>query len=105
MHNEQKDATLADKNYRTTGDWTVGELEEKLINFFKKHGPNAQIKIDSCIQRFQTDSVNYWTSKDYLEYSHEWNEDEILGKGLGQATALFYKLTSQGKKYVQRKIL
>ncbi|MCH7850211.1 MAG: DnaJ domain-containing protein [Nanoarchaeota archaeon] len=83
--------------YRASGDWTVGELEDKLMEFFEKHGTEATSEIYSRRQRFQVDGIGYWISRGLMEAKSSWTGD--------QSGSIFYGLTEDGIDYFTRKRL
>lgn len=90
-------ASLTSQNggFRPSGNWTISELEGKLMEFFDREGPEATIEIYSRRQRFQADGVSLWMSRGLLEPAGS-EEGE-------QSGSIFYGLTPSGREYVQRK--
>jgi len=87
------------EDFTPSGDWTIGELEAKLIEFFKKNGQDATIGIHSRRQQFSMDGVRWGIGKGYLEFSSKFDEDDVLGAGAGQSVEFTYKLMEKGRKY------
>ncbi|MEK6792280.1 MAG: hypothetical protein AABX96_01060 [Nanoarchaeota archaeon] len=87
------------EDFTPSGNWTLGELETKLIEFFKKNGQDATIGIHSRRQQFSMDGVRWGMNKGYLEFSDKFDEDDSLGPGAGQSVEYNYKLTEKGRKY------
>lgn len=88
------------KDFSPSGDWTIGELESKLKEFFKINGADATIGIYSRRQQFSMDGVRWGMEKGYLEFSSKFDEDDLLGDGAGQSVEYTYKLTEKGRKYL-----
>lgn len=84
-----------DGKFPVSGDWTVGELEEKLINFFEKNGPQARLEIYSKLQQFQTDAIRYWMFLGLIEMKGHATYE--------QSGSIFYGLTNAGIEFVGRK--
>lgn len=86
-----------------SGRWTIRELEEKLMEFYDRHGLDSTVRIDNRRQAFQMDGIEYWMSKGYMKEAGCFDEDSVLGHGMGQYKAFFYGLTKKGKAYVKSK--
>jgi len=80
--------------------FTKEELEASLKRAFGD-GKADYIEMDghSCRSRFLVESVDYGVNQGWIYRAKDKNEDDVLGAGMGQWSAMTYRLTAKGKKY------
>ena len=76
------------------------EFDASLRRAFVDRGANY-IQIDGHTLRneFLRKTLQYGINKDWLQIGEDLDEDDILGKGMGQYLAYTYRLTDEGKEY------
>ncbi len=80
--------------------YNEGELEDSLRRaFVDKKAKSIILDGHTARSQFLRDSVNYGLEKGLIKNGQNIDEDEVLGKGMGQYFAFTYVLTEEGKKY------
>ncbi len=81
-------------------NWTSEDLEACLKRaFVDKKASYIVVDGHTLRSEFLKESVNYGVEKEWLMRGKDIDEDEILGRGLGQYFAYTYRLTGEGRQY------
>lgn len=83
-----------------SNEYNEGELEDSLRRaFVDKKAKSIIMDGHAARSKFLRESVQYGLDKGLIKNGPDIDEDEVLGKGMGQYFAFTYVLTEEGKKY------
>jgi len=82
--------------FETSGDWTVKDLEEKILEVFVQRGINRYIIISSRREAFGIDAVSYWSNLGLLEVKGSYEGE--------QSGSIHYGLTDAGIEFVEESL-
>jgi len=99
-HNNKYKSKIVMKDMAEEYGFQTEELESSLKRFFTKN-PSGSIRMDGHDYRspFLANSICYGLNNELIERGKDLDEDDILGKGMGQYLAHTFRLTGKGRKH------